>query len=105
MLLQFFFNLVAKCKYGIRFVMKDFSHTWQRFLLPQLLLDYKFIEDKCKNPVARLDIINDKLHDLEQLTSFWLDSVPHQEDEGARPIILYLSDSKKHIADLKIWGL
>lgn len=85
--------------------MKDFSHTWQRFLLPQLLLDYKFIEDKCKNPVARLDIINDKLHDLEQLTSFWLDSVPHQEDEGARPIILYRSDSKKHIADLKIWGL
>lgn len=85
MLLQFFFfNLVAKCKYGIRFVMKDFSHTWQCFLLPQLLLDYKFIEDKCKIPVARLDIINYKLHDLEQLTSFPLDFVPHQEDEKAR---------------------
>ena len=64
MLLQFLYP-VAKCKYSIRFLMKDFTHTWQSFILPQLLLDYKFIEgeDKCRNLVASLNITND-LHDL-----------------------------------------
>lgn len=52
--------------------------------MSQLLLDYKFIEDKCRNPVASLDIIKDELHDLGQLTSFPLDAIPHQGDERAR---------------------
>lgn len=74
MLLQFLYP-VAKCKYSIRFLMKDFTHTWQSFILPQLLLDYKFIEgeDKCRNLVASLNITND-LHDLWAINfiSSWL---------------------------------
>ena len=37
MLLQFLCP-VAKCKRGIRFLMKDFSHTWQNAALLQFLV-------------------------------------------------------------------
>lgn len=51
--------------YGMRFFGKNLSHTWKNFVLPHLLLDYKFIEvDKSRDLVASFDEVNDELHNL-----------------------------------------
>lgn len=95
---------MAKCKYGIRFLIKNFSHTWKNSVLPQLFLDYKFIEDKCKNLFICLDGISDELHDLEKIISisFCLFIRGMREQEQ---IIFHLSDFRKQIIDLRVWDL
>ena len=75
---------VAKCKYDIRFLMKNFSCAWKTSVLSQLLLYYKFIEDNHINMFLSLNELNDEVHDLGQITSFLLDSVYASGEERPR---------------------
>lgn len=86
---------VAKCKYDIRFLTKNFSHAWKTSVLAQLLLYYKFIEDNCINVFIHLEDVHDELPDLGLVTSFLFDSVYASEKRGQEPIIIHLSDFRK----------
>lgn len=75
---------MAKMQIRHQISYRDFSHTWQNSVFSQLLLNNKFIEDKCRNLFIGLDEVNVELHDLGQIASFLFDSVYSSGEERPR---------------------
>lgn len=94
MLLQFLCPM-AKRQIWHQISYKDFSHTWQNSIFSQLLLNNKFIEDKCRNLFIRLDEVNVELHDLGQIASFLSDSVYSSGKRDQEPTLSHFSGFRK----------